>query len=139
MHLLDTDVVSELRKVKSGRADPNVAAWVTTIRAGDLYLSAITIHELEHGVLLAERSDPPRGAVLRQWLDGSVARAFSDRVLPVDEAVARRAATFHVPDPAPFRDALIGATALVHGLVMVTRNERDFVRFPGLRVTNPWH
>lgn len=138
MHLLDTDVVSELRKAKAGRADPNVVAWITTTGPGGLYLSVITIHELEHGVLLAERADPPRGSILRQWLDDSVARAFSGRILPVDEDVARRAAAFHVPDPAPFRDALIGATALAHGLVMVTRNERDFIRFPGLQVTNPW-
>jgi predicted nucleic acid-binding protein len=79
-----------------------------------------------------------QGAVLRQWLDVSVARAFAGRVLPVDESVARRAAGLHVPDPAPFRDALIGATALVHGLAMVTRNLRDFERFRGLRVVDPW-
>ena len=138
MHLLDTNVVSELRKVSSGRADPNVAAWAKAVPSGQLFISVVTLHELEHGVLLAERSDPRSGAILRRWLDESVARAFDGRVLPVDEAVARLAAAFHVPDPAPFRDALIGATAITHGLVMVTRNERDFHRFPGIRLLNPW-
>jgi toxin FitB len=138
MHLLDTDVVSELRKVKAGRADPNVTVWIGNAISNELYVSAITLHELEHGVLLEERSDPARGSILRRWLDDSVARAFSGRVLPVDERVARRAAAFHVPDAAPFRDALIGATASVHGLVMVTRNERHFERLEGLRVMNPW-
>lgn len=138
MYLLDTNVVSELRKVRAGRADPKVAGWVGSVGSHRLFISVITLHELEHGVLLAERSDPAQGAILRAWLDSSVARAFDGRILPVDEAEARRAASFHVPHPAPFRDALIGATALVHGLVMVTRNVRDFERFTGLRVLDPW-
>lgn len=101
-------------------------------------MSAVSVHELEHGVLLAERRDPRQGAVLRQWLDGSVAAAFDGRVLVVDEAVARRAAGLHVPDPAPLRDALIGATALVRHMAVVTRNEKDLERFDGLAVVNPW-
>ncbi|TVP73110.1 MAG: type II toxin-antitoxin system VapC family toxin, partial [Nitriliruptor sp.] len=101
--------------------------------------SSITIHELEHGVLLAERADPHKGAVLRRWLDDSVAAAFDQRVLVVDAAVARRAAALHVPDPAPFRDALIGASALVHKMTLVTRNTKDFARFDGLDIIDPWH
>jgi predicted nucleic acid-binding protein len=138
MYLLDTNLVSELRKVRSGKADPSVADWAARIPTGQMLISAITIHELEHGVLLAERADPPRGVILRQWLDESVSEAFDQRVLPIDEVVARRAAALHVPHPAPFRDALIAATALVHGLVMVTRNVRDFERFPALSLENPW-
>lgn len=138
MHLLDTNVVSELRKVTAGRADANVAAWAAGVPSGQLYISVVTLHELEHGVLLAERSDPASGVILRRWLDDSVARAFDRRILSVDQAVARVAAAFQVPDPAPFRDALIGATAKVHGLVMVTRNERDYQRLAGIRVLNPW-
>lgn len=138
MFVLDTNVVSELRKVRSGKADPGVAAWATATSAGQLFLSAITIHELEHGVLLAERADPAKGTLLRTWLDHSVASAFADRVLPVDEEVARRAAALHVPDPAPFRDGLIGATGLVHRMTIVTRNVGDFERFAGLSVINPW-
>jgi toxin FitB len=139
MHLLDTNVVSELRKVRAGKANPAVAEWAASVPSAQMFISVVTLHELEHGVLLAERADPAQGALLRRWLDDSVSRAFDGRMLPVDEVVARRAAALHVPDPAPFRDAFIAATALVHGLVMVTRNQRDFARFTGLRVTNPWH
>jgi toxin FitB len=138
MFVLDTNVVSELRKARSGKANPGVAAWAGGIPAALMFLSVISLHELEHGVLLAERSDPPRGQVLRRWLDSSVVPAFSDRILPVDSAIAVHAAALHVPDPAPFRDALIGATALVHGMTVVSRYARDFERFTGLTVVNPW-
>lgn len=138
MLLLDTNVVSELRKVRAGKADPKVSTWASELPSAQLFISAITIHELEHGVLLSERTDPSQGRILRSWLDHSVTAAFADRILPVDAAVARRAAALHVPDPAPFRDALIGATALVHRMTVATRNTRDFDRFPGLEVVNPW-
>ena len=139
MFVLDTNVVSELRKVRSGKANPGVAAWAEQISSAELFISAITIHELEHGVLLMERSDPAQGTLLREWLDHSVAAAFNTRVLTVDERIARRAAALHVPDPAPFRDALIGATALVHEMTVVTRDLKDFQRFDGLDVLNPWN
>ncbi|TVR25556.1 MAG: type II toxin-antitoxin system VapC family toxin [Ilumatobacter sp.] len=138
MFVLDTNIVSELRKVRSGKADPGVATWAEQVRSVELFISAITIHELEHGVLLLERSDPAQGALLRAWLDQSVAAAFKSRVLPVDERIARRAAALHVPDPAPFRDALIAATALVHDMTVVTRDLKDFQRFEGLDLINPW-
>lgn len=138
MFVLDTNVVSELRKVRSGKAATGVAEWAAGVASAEMFISAITIHELEHGVLLMERSDPAQGAVLRSWLDDSVAVAFQERVLAVDEDVARRAAALHVPDPAPFRDALIGATALVHHMTVVTRNVSDFETFDGLEILNPW-
>lgn len=138
MYLLDTNVVSELRKVRSGKANAGVAAWAAQTPSAEMFVSAITIHELEHGVLLLERSDAAQGAVLRAWLDRSVAAAFADRVLGVDDRVARRAAGLHVPDPAPFRDALIGGTALTHNMTVVTRDLKDFARFEGLDVVNPW-
>jgi toxin FitB len=138
MFVLDTNVVSELRKVRAGKADTGVSDWASATPPGQMFLSVITIQELEHGVLLAERADRQQGEVLRRWLDESVAAAFDQRVLAVDEAVARRAAGLHVPDPAPFRDALIGATALVHRMTVVTRNVKDFERFDGLDVVNPW-
>lgn len=138
MFVLDTNIVSELRKVRSAKANPGVASWAEQVPSIELFISAITIHELEHGVLLIERSDPARGVLLRAWLDQSVAAAFKNRVLPVDERIARRAAALHVPDPAPFRDALIGATALVHDMAIVTRDLKDFQRFDELDVINPW-
>lgn len=138
MFVLDTNVVSELRKVRAGKADTGVMDWALATSPGLMFLSAITLHELEHGVLLAERADPAQGAVLRRWLDDSVCAVFEQRVLPVDAAVARRAAGLHVPDPAPFRDALIGATAMVHGMTMITRNVKGFERFQRLTIVNPW-
>jgi predicted nucleic acid-binding protein len=138
MFVLDTNVVSELRKVRSGKANPGVGAWATSTPSAQLFVSAITIHELEYGVLLAERSDPQQAALLRAWLDRSVTTAFAERILPVDQAVARRAGALHLPDPAPFRDALIAGTALVHHMAVVTRNVGDFERFGGLEVGNPW-
>lgn len=138
MFVLDTNVVSELRKVRSGKANAGVASWAEQVPSAVLFISVITIHELEHGVMLTERSDPAQGAILRAWLEHSVTAAFKGRVLAVDERVARRAAALHVPDPAPFRDALIGATALVHGMTVVTRDLKDFQRFDHLDVINPW-
>lgn len=138
MFVLDTNVLSELRKVRSGKAHPAVAEWARDAPPGQLFLSAITIQELEHGVLLVERNDTAQGVILRKWLDHSVMTAFAQRILPVDEAVARQAAGLHVPDPAPIRDALIGATALVNGMAVATRNTKDFSRFDGLHVVDPW-
>lgn len=137
MFLLDTNVVSELRKARAGRADKNVASWAAGTSAATMFISVITIQELEIGVLLAERRDPTQGAILRRWLEQQVLPAFDGRMIPVDTAVARRSATMHVPDPRPIRDSLIAATALVHGLSVVTRNVSDFVPM-GPEVIDPW-
>lgn len=137
MYLLDTNVVSELRKAKAGKADHKVIAWAEGIAASSLFLSAITLLELEAGVLLIERRDPTQGAILRAWLEGRVLQAFSGRILAVDTAVALRCAKLHVPDPRSDRDALIAATALVHGLTVVTRNVAAF-EATGVALLNPW-
>lgn len=137
MFVLDTNVVSELRKAKSGKADPHLVAWVQRLLPGQLYLSAITVLELETGVLLVERRDPQQGAMLRAWLDGHVLPGFAGRILPVDSAVAQRCARLHVPDPRAERDALIAATALVHGMTVATRNIADFAP-TGVALLNPW-
>lgn len=137
MFILDTNVVSELRKVRAGKADEQVARWADSVDAVDLYLSAITVEELEIGVLLLERCDSRQGAVFREWLNQQVLPAFASRILPVDTAVALRSAQLHVPDPRPLRDGLIAATALVHGMVIVTRNVED-LQPAGVEVLNPW-
>lgn len=137
MFLLDTNVISELRKVKSGKADTNVVAWASSVSATRLFISVITVLELETGVLLIERRDPMQGAVLRTWLNAHVYPAFSDRILLVDTAVAQRCARLHVPDPKSDRDALIAATALVHDMTIVTRNTNDF-NLTGAELLNPW-
>lgn len=137
MYLLDTNVVSELRKAKSGKANKNVKAWAESVSATSMYLSSITILELETGILLIERRDPAQGAMLRTWLNGHVFPAFSGRILAIDVAVAQRCAKLHVPDPRADRDSLIAATALVHGMMVVTRNVADF-ELTGVEIFNPW-
>ncbi len=137
MFLLDTHVVSELRKIRAGRADPNVAQWADSVAAENLYLSAITAQELAHGILLAERRVPSQGAILRTWFDNHVLPAFAGRILPVDTAVAQRCATLQVPDPQPAMNSLIAATALVHGMTLVTRNPGGF-QASGVLLLNPW-
>ncbi|MFJ3428619.1 MULTISPECIES: type II toxin-antitoxin system VapC family toxin [Pseudomonas] len=134
MFLLDTNVVSELRKTQ---ADPAVVAWARSVPAYKLYISAITLLEIETGILRLERRDPGQAATLRNWLEVHVMAAFAGRVLSVDGAVARRCARLHVPDRSNECDALIAATALVHDMTVVTRNTRDFA-FSGALVLNPW-
>ena len=138
MFILDTNVISELRKAKSGKADSKVMAWAAAINADVLFLSAIIILELEMGVLQVERKDPLQGNLLRSWLDNQVLTAFDGKILVVDAAVAQRCARLHVPDRSSERDALIAATALVHGMTIVTRNVSDF-ETSGVDLINPWH
>ncbi len=137
MYVLDTNVVSELRKVNLGKADRNVVEWAVGVPPAALFLSVITILELEQGIIRIERRDPSQGVVLRGWLENNVLPAFADRVLSIDIAVAQRCARLHVPDPQAERDALIAATALVHGMTIVTRNVADFTT-AGARVLDPW-
>lgn len=135
--LLDTNVVSELRKARSGKAHPLVSAWAAKVPVGSLYVSAITLLELEMGVLRVERRDAAQGAILRTWLEAHVLPAFAGRVLAIDAVVALRCARLHVPDRLSERDAMIAATALVHGMTVVTRNVADFAA-SGVPVLNPW-
>lgn len=135
MYLLDTNVLSELRR--RDRTDPNVAAWADAIHPSDLFLSVITILEIEAGTLMLQRRDEMQGAMLRTWIDSKVLPVFAGRILSVDTAVAQRCARLHVPDPRAERDALIAATALVHRLTVVTRNVADFQPM-GIDLLNPW-
>ena len=135
MYLPDTNVVSELRK--GARADGLVRAWAEKTSLGLTWLSAITLLELEIGVLRMERRDAAQGALLRQWFEQWVLVRFAQQLLQVDVAVAREGANLHVPDPRPERDALVAATALTHGLTVVTHNVDDFEP-TGVAVLNPW-
>ena len=137
MFLLDTNVVSELRKAGDGRIDARVAAWIAAQDAAGFFISALTLMELEIGILRIERRDDEQGRRLRRWMDRHVLPEFEDRTLPVDAAVALTCARLHVPDPRAERDALIAATALVHGMIVVTRNRADF-EATGVRLVNPW-
>jgi predicted nucleic acid-binding protein len=135
MFVLDTNVVSELRR--PDKTDARVLAWASSIPLARFFLSSITVLELELGTLLMLRRDPAQGAVLCSWIDKQVLPGFEGRVLAVDTAVAQRCAHLHVPDPRAERDALIAATALVHGMTVVTRNVEDFAA-TGVPILNPW-
>jgi toxin FitB len=135
MFLLDTNVVSELRR--PDRANANVRAWSSGVPAESTFISVVTILELERGILRIERRDAAQGSVLRRWLEIEVITPLAVRILPIDAVIARRAAAFHVPDPRPEGDALIAATALTHGLTVVTRNVADFEPM-GVALLNPW-
>jgi len=137
MYLLDTNVVSELRKVKTGKVHRNVRAWAKSVSTPTLFLSAISIMELEIGILLIERRDRSQGERLRFWMEDQVLPAFHGRILAVDTPVAQRCAALHVPTPCSDRDALIAATAMVHGMIVVTRNVSDF-ELTGVTIINPW-
>ena len=136
-YLLDTNVVSELRKIGDGKADASVVAWIGAEDASRFFLSAITILELEQGVLGVHRREAAQGARLRSWLDSHVRPEFAGRILPVDDAVATRCAHLYIPDRRNEADALIAATALVHDMTVVTRNTRDF-EGTGVVIVDPW-
>jgi toxin FitB len=135
MYVLDTNIVSELRR--PNKAHPRVLAWASQTAVGSLFLSVVTVLELELGALQTARKDPKQGAAIRMWIDNQVLPQFEQRILPIDTAVAQRCAHLHVPDRRSERDALIAATALIHGMTVVTRNVRDFER-TGVVTFNPW-
>lgn len=135
MFLLDTNVISELRR--PDKADRNVVAWANAAPAANFFMSVISILEIELGARLIERRDAAQGALLRAWIDDQVLTCFEGRILAIDTAVAQRCAQLHVPNPRAERDALIAATALVHGLTVVTRNVGDFEP-TGVPLLNPW-
>jgi len=141
MYLLDTNIVSELRKAPAGLANAGVVSWAQSISPQSLFISVITLLELEKGVQLKNRQDPVAGSVLRRWLEERVRPSFHGRILVVDEAVILENASYQVPNPRPLADSLIAATANVHKLCLVTRNQKDFEPFAqehGLRMFNSW-
>ncbi|MGX4773490.1 PIN domain-containing protein [Bradyrhizobium guangdongense] len=135
MFLLDTNVISELRR--PDKADGNVVAWANASPATNFFISVISVLEIELGARLIRRKDAAHGAILRKWIDAQVLVRFEGRILAIDMAVAQRCAQLHVPNPRAERDALIAATALVHGLTVVTRNVEDFEP-TGVPLLNPW-
>jgi toxin FitB len=135
MFILDTNVVSELRRLT--KAHPNVAAWAKATPISKMFLSVVTILEIEKGTLLMERKDNRQGKQLRTWFDDQVIPRFNGRILSFDTTAAKQAARLHVPDPGSERDTMIAATALVHGMTVVTRNIADFAA-SGVSILNPW-
>lgn len=137
MFLLDTNVISELRKISDGRIAPGVAAWIATVDQADCYVSPITLMEIETGILRIARRDHPQGDRLRLWMEADVRPQFLPRTLSINSDIAFRCAQLHSPHPRPDRDAWIAATALVHDMTVVTRNIADFAPM-GVRLLNPW-
>ncbi|MFC5370081.1 type II toxin-antitoxin system VapC family toxin [Arcanobacterium bovis] len=137
MFLLDTNVISEIRKPQS-RIDANVKQWFADKSPLECYLSSTTIYEIEVGIVQIYRKDRRQAGVLRDWLENHVLTAFENRILPMDTAVARAAANLQKRRILPYRDCIIGATALVNGLTMVTRNTADFETMP-IPLVNPWN
>lgn len=137
MYILDTNVLSELRKTKTGKADKNVVSWASTVPAQTMYLSVISILEIELGILRIERKDDVQAQRLKSWLETQILSTFEGRMLPITVDIVRQCAALHVPDPRSERDALIAATALAHGMTVVTRNVSDF-KETGAIIMNPW-
>ena len=135
MFVLDTNVISELRRGKPQQSDA-VRAWAAAQPDGKLFMSAITLLELELGIQALERRTPPQGGSLRVWLT-AVRAEFAGRILPFTENTAPLCAALHVPNPRPERDAMIAASALEHKFAVVTRNVADFAG-TGVEVVNPW-
>jgi predicted nucleic acid-binding protein len=135
MLLLDTNVISEVRK---STCHPNVQAWMAAHATDTLYISSITVLEIQRGISqAAQRGDEVQAAVFNRWLEEMVLPAFSGRILPVDHVVARRAAQLPWADARDYRDPLIAATGMVHGAAVVTRNVKHF-EGTGVQLVNPW-
>ncbi len=137
MFLLDTNVVSEIRKIQQGKADVHLAEWVKQTPVHQMYISSITLLELEKGLMRVERKDEKQGMILRTWLEQQVKPTFQGRILPFDEHTAPICAAMHTPDPKPITDSLIAAIAKQHGLTVVMRNVKDFAE-TGAKVFNPF-
>jgi toxin FitB len=137
MYLLDTNVLSELRKLESNNCHLSVKQWASTCKPSQFFTSVICIFEVERGILQVARKDAAQAKRLRHWFETRLIPGMQDRLLPVTHAITSKCAQLHVPDPKPEMDALIAATASVHDLTLVTRNTRDFEPM-GVRCINPW-
>lgn len=137
MYLLDTNVISELRKARTDKCHPAVTSWFEKSKTSELYLSTIVVFELKKGILLLQRKDRLQAEHINRWFESHVLANFQGRILPVSTDIAMASAELHIPNPRPERDAFIGATALVHDMTLVTRNTKDFEN-TGVKLINPW-
>jgi toxin FitB len=131
--LLDTNVVSELRRRSPA---PSVVRWFGDVPAGELYLSVLTIGDVRQGIEQLRLKDPVAAEPIDQWLKGLV-KAYSDRIVGIDTAIAETWGRLNVPDRVPAIDGLLAATAIVRNWTLVTRNVADVAR-TGVRTLNPF-
>jgi hypothetical protein len=132
-YLLDTNVISELRK---RNPDPRVLAWYATVTSAEIFVSALTIGEIRLGIERLRRKDGTQADALEQWLHGLQA-SYGDRIINVDAAVAEAWGRLNVPDPLPVIDGLLAASARARGWTLVTRNTADLAR-SGVALLNPF-
>lgn len=137
MYLIDTNVISEIRKIHSGRADEGVVKWAQSCPKNLMYISVITLLELERGTLSTELKDPKQGSVYRRWLEQTVKSEFDNKILAIDTDTVLLCAKMQVPDKKSLADSLIAATAIQHNFIVVTRNTQDFVN-TGAKLLNPF-
>lgn len=137
MYLLDTNVISEMRKIKQGKADKNVVQWLQSTDPNLLYTSIIVLMEVERGILLKRRKDKIQAEHLQFWLDNIIRPAFQNRIKLLSDKTANICATLHVPNPKQENDAWIGATAIEHNFIVVTRNIDDFKEM-NVQIINPF-
>lgn len=138
MYLLDTNVISKARKINTGKIPDCFVKWWNDIDLMQCYLSALTIFEIELGILQKARKDPIQGEILTNWLENQIKVQFNGRILPYDMAMASKTAPLHIPDSKALVDSMIASTALQYDFVMVTDNQKDFVDFKGLKLLNPF-
>ena len=136
-YLVDTNVISEFRKMRSGRANENVVRYFSHIQPSNIYMSVITFYEFEKGIKQMELRDQDQGEILRNWMENHVIKYWGANILPIDVNVARICAGLHVPNPKSLSDSFIASTAIVHGLALVTRNVKDFEKID-IEVINPF-
>lgn len=138
MILLDTNVISEIRKIEQNKANANVVAWANALDFSKVYLSAIVVGELKLGILLKRHNkDFVQADILEDWLNNWVLAKFANRILPVDEQVAQIYASLNAPNPKSTNDAYIASTAIAHNLTIATRNVKDFDGMP-VKLINPF-
>lgn len=138
MYLLDTNVVSELRKIKTAKAHQGLSQWLSSIQPEQLYINTIVLMELKKGIFLKQGKDPKQAQVLQIWLDTVIRPAFAQRTLNIDENTIDICAKLHVPNKRPENDAWIGAMAIAYNMVLVTRNVKDYAGLP-VKVINPFN
>lgn len=137
MYLLDTNVISEVRKIKTGKANPNFVKWFSTIAEQDIFINATVLMEIERGILAKERKDAQQGVILRAWFERVVLPTFHGKILKIDEKTAQICARLHIPNHTPENDAWIASSAIQHHLILITRNTADFAHL-GVKWFNPF-